>query len=305
MYEFKPATDRIWAMRERIRDRVLQLDSERGVLITEASKQYENVVPIIKRPLLTLELCKKMTIRIEDDEIIVGNKGPYYFSSPAAPEWGVSQWIVDAVKSGEWTLREDGLYHNPDDEEVRQCISPEDYEALVPVYEYWKDKRVGTVADAWQPDGFEELRDLYASDYRPNGMGLISLPAGHLIAGYKKIITVGYKAIYDQAVNWMTEHRGNLMGEDVNKFMFYKAASIICEAAMILGKRYSEKASEMAKACTDPKRKAELEMMADGLMNISENPARNFWEAVQGIMLYQVFLAIDTRTPSPLSLIHI
>ena len=299
MYEFKPASDRIWAMRERIRDRVLELDSERGVLITEAAKKYENVVPLIKRPLLTLELCKKMTIRIEDDEIIVGNKGPYYFSSPASPEWGVSQWIVDAVASGEWTLREDGKYHNPDDEEVRQCITPEDYEALVPVYEYWKDKKVGTVADAWQPEFFTELQELYATDYRPKGMGLIALPAGHLIAGYKKIITVGYKAIWQQATDWMNEHRGNLMGEDVNKYMFYQAAATICEAAMILGKRYSEKASEMAAACTDPKRKAELEMMADGLMNLSENPARNFWEAVQGIMLYQVFLAIDTRTPSP------
>src|SRR5699024_9522837 len=110
MYQFKPATDRILKFRERIRDRVLRLDSERGVLITEASKKYENVVPLIRRPLLTLELCKKMTILIEEDELIVGNKGPYYFSSPAAPEWGVTDWIVEEMGSGKWTLREDGLY---------------------------------------------------------------------------------------------------------------------------------------------------------------------------------------------------
>ena len=212
MYEFCPATDRVKRIREKIRDRVLRLDSERGILITEASKKYEHVVPIIRRPLLTRELVKNMTIRIEDDEIIVGNKGPYFFSSPASPEWNTSDWIVDAVKSGEWTMREDGLYHNPDDEEVRQCISQEDYDALVGVYDYWKDKKVGTVADAWQPDGFVELQNSFATDYRPNGMGLIALPAGHLIAGYKKIITVGYRAIYEQAQAWLREHRGNLMG---------------------------------------------------------------------------------------------
>lgn len=299
MYQFKPATDRIMKFRERIRDRVLRLDSERGVLITEASKKYENVVPLIRRPLLTLELCKKMTILIEDDELIVGNKGPYYFSSPAAPEWGVTDWIVDEMGSGKWTLREDGLYHNPDDEEVRQCISKEDYDILVGVYEYWKDKKVGTTADAWKPDGYEELEKTCATDYRPGGMGLLALPAGHLIAGYEKIITVGYKAIYDQAVSWIDAHCGNLMGEDLNKYMFYKAASIICEAAMTLGGRYADKAAELADACADPKRKAELEMMADGLRHISKYPARTFWEAVQGIMLYQVFLAVDTRTPSP------
>ena len=299
MYEFCPATDRVRRIREKIRDRVLRLDSERGILITEASKKYENIVPIIRRPLLTRELVKNMTIRIEDDEIIVGNKGPYFFSSPASPEWNTSDWIVDAVKSGEWTMREDGLYHNPDDEEVRQCISQEDYDALVDVYEYWKNRKVGTVADAWQPDGFLELQNSYATDYRPNGMGLIALPAGHLIAGYKKIITVGYRAIYEQAQAWLKEHRGNLMGEDVNKDLFYEAASIICESAMILGHRYADKAEEMRDACTDPARKAELTMMAEGLRHIAEYPARNFYEAVQGIMLYQVFLAIDTRTPSP------
>ena len=50
MYEFCPATDRVKRIREKIRDRVLRLDSERGVLITEASKKYENVVPIPPDP---------------------------------------------------------------------------------------------------------------------------------------------------------------------------------------------------------------------------------------------------------------
>ena len=93
MYEFCPATDRVKRIREKIRDRVLRLDSERGVLITEASKKYENVVPIIKRPLLTLELVKNMTIRIEDDEIIVGNKGPYFFSFRKYRSWETTMTV--------------------------------------------------------------------------------------------------------------------------------------------------------------------------------------------------------------------
>ncbi|NLO98658.1 MAG: hypothetical protein GX091_11450, partial [Peptococcaceae bacterium] len=48
-----------------------------------------------------------------------------------------------------------------------------------------------------------------------------------------------------------------------------------------------------------PKRKAELEKMADGLANLVENPARNFWEAVQGIMMYQVMLQNESLFPSP------
>jgi hypothetical protein len=60
MYQFKPATQRIRKMRERIRDRVIRCDAERAVIITEASKKYENVVPIIKRPLMMRRSPKKL-----------------------------------------------------------------------------------------------------------------------------------------------------------------------------------------------------------------------------------------------------
>ena len=67
MYEFRPATDRIWAMRNRIRDRVIRCDSERSTIITEASKMYENIVPIIKRPLMMKEIAK-----MKRDNLIAG-----------------------------------------------------------------------------------------------------------------------------------------------------------------------------------------------------------------------------------------
>ena len=38
--------------------------------------------------------------------------------------------------------------------------------------------------------------------------------------------------------------------------------------------------------------------MGDGLMWISENPARTFWEAVQAAIMYQLFLAMDSGYPA-------
>ncbi|NLB29834.1 MAG: hypothetical protein GX823_06415 [Clostridiales bacterium] len=299
MYQFRTATDRITHMRELIRDRVLRCDSERALIITEAYKKHENVVPIIKRPLALKELCEKMTLLIEDFELIIGNKSPYYFGSPQYPEWGVSDWFLGPVKAGEWTVRDDGLYHNPDDEEIRLCVSPEDVEKLSSIKEYWDSRKVGTVADAWQPDGFEELKSLNVSSYVDGGMGMAILSTGHLIAGYDRIINTGYGDIRKQAQDWIDGHYGNLMGEDVDKFMFYKSAVIACDAASALARRYAQLAAEKAAGCTDEARKKELLMMADGMEWLSENPARSFWEAVQGIMLYQTVLTIDTRIPSP------
>jgi formate C-acetyltransferase len=301
MYQFKPATDRIWRMRERIRDRVLRCDAERAAIMTEASKKYENIVPIIRRPLMFQEVARKITTLVDDDELIVGGKGPHLFSSPSYPEWGrMSDWIAEAVRNGGWTKDADGLYHNPADEEIKISISEEDTAALESMMDYWKDKTIGVTADAWQPDGFEELSKLGVGSYEErSGMGLIGLSAGHLIAGYPKILKIGYKAIWQEATDWIETHKGNLMGDDMNKYMFYKSAQISAESAMIFVKRYADTVKAKADDCTEPKRKAELEFMADGLLNLSENPARGFWEACQGVIMYQLLITLETLIPSP------
>ena len=300
MYTFRPATKRIQYMRELIRDRVIRNDAERLQIITEVYRQNEFLPPILKRPLAFKALCERMTVLVEDFEIIVGNKGPHFFSSPQYPEWGISDWMVEPISRGEWTIREDGLYHNPETEELKHTISPEDYETLKELLPYWATHKVGTTADAWQPRHHAELKRLNVSSYVDGGgMGLISLPAGHLVAGYEKILRVGYKAIRDQAQNWLDEHYGYLMGEDVEKNSFYESVVLTCDGAMTLVKRYSAACAEKAAAEKDPARKAELEKMADGLLWLSENPARNFWEAVQGTMMYQVMIQIESTFPSP------
>lgn len=300
MYTFRPATKRIQYMRELIRDRVIRNDAERLRIITEVYQQNEFLPPILKRPLAFKALCERMTVLVEDFEIIVGNKGPHFFSSPQYPEWGISDWMVEPISHGEWTIREDGLYHNPETEELKHTISPEDYQSLCELLPYWKTHKVGTTADAWQPRHHAELKRLNVSSYVDGGgMGLISLPAGHLVAGYEKILRVGYKAIRDQAQQWLDEHYGYLMGEDVEKNSFYESVILTCDGAMTLVKRYSAACAEKATVEKDPVRKAELEKMADGLMWLSENPARNFWEAVQGTMMYQVMIQIESTFPSP------
>ena len=58
-------------------------------------------------------------------------------------------------------------------------------------------------------------------------------------------------------------------------------------------KRYAKKVEEMAAAETRPERKKELEMMANSLNWVTENPARTFHEALQGLFLYQICLALE------------
>jgi formate C-acetyltransferase len=303
VYTFKPASARILKLREEIRDRVLRHESERARIITEASKQYENVTPIIRRPLMHYELCKRMTLYIGDDELIVGSKGPHQFSCPSFieqfPPIGEYHWMFQGIRGGEWQIGDDGLYHNPGGEELRHSVAPEDFEYLVEAGPYWRDKWLGVSADVWKPEAYDELARLNVSSYVNFGIGLAMLTPGHLVAGYKKIINTGYAAIRKQAQDWIDAHWNDLMGEDMEKYLFYRSAVIACDAAMLLVKRYAKACADKAAECGDAKRKAELARMADGLLWLSENPARNFWEACQGIMMYQVFIVNFEAIPSP------
>ena len=273
MYQFKPVTDRVWKYRERIRERVLVCDNDRARIVTEAYKKYGNALPIIKKALAHHEYCEKCACFIGEDELIVGSKGNDLFANPQYPEWGFHDWFIEPIREGKWDLDENGFWHNPADEPVHQTVSEADVRYLEEIRTFWKDRTCGIMAKAWKPDFYEELERLEVSSYRPGGMGLIEIPLGHLVAGYKKIIRKGYKAIREEAQGWLDRHYDNLQGEDVRKYTFYKAAAISADAAMILCRRYGDACAQKAAQCNDTKRKAELETMAENLQWIAENPA--------------------------------
>ena len=99
MGEQRPLTDRIVQMRELIRDRVIAVDAERGVNITESYKRNLMVPPDIKRALATYDVCSQMTCRVEDFELIVGNLGTGFLGSGVWPEDG-ADWICEEFDAG-------------------------------------------------------------------------------------------------------------------------------------------------------------------------------------------------------------
>ncbi len=305
MYNFRPVTERVKHFRQLVRDRVIQIDSERVMNVTEAYKKYESLPPIIKIPTVTYDIVSKMTCRVEDFDQFVGNIGVNFLGSAMWPEWD-NTWLWRELEGQAkveqyahescWTLWDDGLYHRDDVLGVKLTMSPEDIEKFMSVREYWKEHSICNHYNSFRPDGFEDVAKagLHLNPKR----NIAPFPTGHLVVGHKKIINVGYAAIRKQATDWIEEHKGNLMGYDMNKYMFYKSAQIACDAGMIMIKRFAEACRAKLAECTEPKRKAELEMMADGLEWISENPARTFWEACQATIMYQLLMYMDAMEPA-------
>jgi pyruvate formate-lyase/glycerol dehydratase family glycyl radical enzyme len=295
MYEYRPATDRIKQMRQLVRDRVIEIDTERAMNITASYKKNAKVPPIIKLPMATYDICSKMTCRIEDFEIIVGNTGKNFLGCGMWPDWDAS-WLWKELEEGKlWKLENDGMYHRRDSSTLHLTMSKQAIDEFMSIRDFWKENSVTSNTDAWSPDGLDELAGL---GVLYTGWEKANIASGHLVAGYEKIINVGYGAIRKQAQDWIDAHKGNLMGEDMNKFMFYKSATIVCDAAASMIKRYGQACFDKAAECQDQTRKTELMKMGQGLMWISENPARTFWEACQGTIMYHLLLYMEARHPA-------
>ena len=294
MYQFRPISPRIQEMRSRIRNRRVQLDAERARIITEEFKKHVTLVPTIRRPTITKAVAEQMTMRVEDFDVLAGNLGRFFSSSCPNPAMrGDNLWIIQAIEKGEWYMGEDGLWHNPDTDDYRIMAAPEDVEYMQSIAEFWKDKSFNTCGDGWAPDGLDELCRMGATKHNVFLKHLVGCRPGHLIPGHEKIINVGYGAIRKQAQDWLDEHRGNVMGDDVKKYLFYASAVIACDACSTYVRRTGDACFDKAKTEKDPKRKAELEKMGESLHWISENPARNFFEAVEAALLYQFCILID------------
>lgn len=298
MYTFQPVTDRIKAIRHRVRNHVIQIDSERATLITNSYQVNENLPPILKRARGTYDFVSQMTLRVEDDEIFVGNRATTFGGAAVYPEWEGRSWILNEIENGNWTMQEDGLYHNPAADELRMAVSPKDYDNLRNIFDYWKTHTIGHMADAWKPRGYDVLCGIAACANNNVNRPLMSMSAGHLTPGFEKIIRVGYGAIREQANEWLDTHANDLMGDDAEKCLFYEAVVIICDAAEKLICRYSDLCAEKAAAASTQARKEELIRMSKSLRHIATGPASSFWEACQAALLYQLFLALDSKIPA-------
>ena len=291
MYTFKPKTDRIERMRAAVRDRIMIADADMSYIKFDAQQKYKNFPPMLQKPSEALYVIQHMPINMHPDDYFVGDMG--------SKSWGAASgamWVMMDIEHT-WPMGEDGLYHAPDDDPLyshqKLAMSPEELQRFKDLNKKRMSMSSGVRAEEWLPNGAREFFALQASDYGKIGGFPVMLPPGHLTPGFQTILKRGYADIRKQAQDWLDAHEGNVMGNDMGKFIFYTAATIACDGAITLTKRYADLCREEAAKAPTAERKAELEQMAVSLDWIAYKPARTFREALQQVMLYNVFLRID------------
>ncbi|MBR4336944.1 MAG: glycyl radical protein [Bacteroidaceae bacterium] len=255
--------DRIQRLHQQSLDTPATLTIERALIETAFYKENYGKMPnCILRARNFYEICKKKTIYIGDDELIVGERGPKPKAVPTFPE--LTCHSVEDLHVLD--TRELQPYH----------ISQADIDTYErEVIPYWegrtqRERIFSHVSKDWEEayhaGVFTEFMEQRAAghtamDGKMYRTGLLDVRR-HIEA---KIASLDY--INDPIA---TDRQQEL-----------EAMAISCDAAILFAERHAGLAEKMAADEQNPQRHAELLQIADVCHHVPAHAPRNLWEAIQ------------------------
>ena len=255
--------DRISRLREQSFNAQPCVSAERALLVTEFYKENGEKfsVPVL-RALNFKNLCEKKTIYIGDDELIVGERGPYPKAVPTFPE--LTCHSQDDLK----ILNSRNMTRYAVDDDVLHIYA----ETVVP---YWRGRSM-------RERVFDQVPDDWKRAY---SAGMFTEFMEQRAPGHTTLDgTIYRKGMLDFKVDISK----NLEGLDylndpeaADKAEELKAMEIACDAAIIFAERHADLALKMAAKENDTHRKEELKRIAGICRRVPARAPRNFWEALQ------------------------
>jgi formate C-acetyltransferase len=233
---------------------------ERARLYTESFKDTDGEPMVIRRAKGLAHILDNMTVYMLDDELIVGN----FAADPNAlqfhPEEG--QDFVDGALDG---AMKDML----DDD-----LKPEARSLL----KFWRGKSMADRVGKALPDDLKRFVDwngvCHAVFWRPLEM-----------MDFKKLLDLGLngmiREVEERLAKLDTELESMVAREWIEAKDNLSAMKIALEAGARFGKRYAQKARELAAQEENLNRKEELERIAEVCDWVPANPARTLHEALQ------------------------
>lgn len=253
--------------------------SEKTRLMTEAFRQTEGAPMIVRTTAALKHVLANCTVRIEPEELIVGN--------PTSKPWGVeathlwSLWPDSELEA----LVENGFQIS--DETIAELRELNEYwrgrtltSRMTQLYDddrVWPYAQLGVVlppyrekAEGWGGGGM--LGGGYGIHHEISQVSTVPL--------YQRVLAEGIDAIVAEAREELS--RTHLFGPDAfEKVDFLRSVIDSLEALVAFAGRFAAEARRQAAECTDPRRKAELEQIAEICDNVPARPARTFREAIQ------------------------
>lgn len=273
-----PQTPRIAALLSRFYSSKVHIGPERSHLATLAWQASEGQPLDLRRAMLFARICDEIPIAIFEGELIVGSQTHYFRGVGLQLDYNPIVGLE--LERGDRRLRA---------EQSHGLLTEQDLETVVADSHDWAGKSPGEIM--WQEiratlgPGFEQATYSCTQSY---GKFTNFAPD----ADYATVLRVGLRGIIAEIDS---EIAGLDMSspEDGRKYVFLQGARLSCEAMIRLARRYATLAAEMAEREEDERRAQELSAIAENCRRVPEQPAQNFWQALQCVRLIHLGLYLE------------
>ena len=267
-------TPRILRIKERMFEKMPQIESDRARLITESYKMTENLPVIKRRSAAFKHIMENIPVSLREEELIAGSATLNYRSCQTFPEYSF-EWLENEFE----TVKDRSADPFFIDEEAKSVLRE--------AHKYWKGKTNSDLATSYMaPEALKAIEHniFTTGNYFYNGVG-------HLCVQYDKVLEIGFEGIKKEA-------EAELSRLDVAcsfyaaKSSFLEAVIESCEAACIYAERYASLAEEEAQKASEERRKELLEI-ASNCRRVPRFGARSFYEACQSFWFVQMLIQTE------------
>jgi formate C-acetyltransferase len=265
-------TERIVSLRKKTMEATRYLSIEQAKLITAVYQKYEDLPVILKRAKALEESLSEISITIDPEELIVGNRTPGIRAGVVFPEAGIS-WLVNEIET----------LHKRDQDPFQ--VNPGDIvyfkDSLEPA---WKGKTLENAIYEAYGEGLKSIEKVVKINQKDHAQG-------HICPNVGKWLSLGPSGLM-KIVNEDLENASE------EKRSFYESVSIVLKASCNFMVRYSEQSSEMADNETNPSLKQNLEEISLICRKLSQEPPSSFREALQSVWFLFVILQMESNASS-------
>jgi len=263
---------RIRALKERMLDEPRYLSIEQALIITDVYQAHEGESAARKRALSLAAAMHRLEIRIDPDELIVGNRTTGVRAGVVFPEAGIS-WIDRELDTMATRPQDKFNVHPEDAATFRERILP-----------YWQGRTLEDTLRAEDGPLLDAITRVVKINQKDHAQG-------HICPDTVKWIRLGPAGIRAEAA-------ARAASATPDQREFYDSVLIVLDASVDFMRRYADLATDMAAAAETPEHVASLREVARICNKLSVGGAETFHEAVQSLWFLYVLLHMESNASS-------
>lgn len=270
-------SERIIRLKESMLAEDRYLSIEQALIVTRVYRENPDQSRTIKRALALAAALREIGIRIDEEELIVGNRTAGVRAGVVSPEAGIN-WLDKEIET---------LHSRPQDQ---FHVRPEDIETFrTEILPYWEGYTLEEIIKDRHGEEISAIAKVAKINQKDHAQG-------HICPDTAKWLAVGPRGLLAEAQERLEKARKD--GADHTTLEFYHGVIIIQEAVLDFINRYANLAEELAAANSDSLMAENYRSIASSCRRIAGTVPGNFRDALQSLWFLYVILQMESNASS-------